>query len=183
MKAAQKAYKEAGLPVIILAPTFMFGPFDTKPGSGKMIVAQSMGKLPAYTSGGRNFVAVTDVATAVVNALTLGRLGECYILGGDNYSYREIFQIIDQVAHKRSRQLYVPGPLLRFFGHLASAIAKVRGKQPMLTAKMAWVASTDQFYSAEKARKEIGLPHTPIEVAVQDAYNWFSENGYLDRSA
>ena len=56
--------KENKLPAIILNPTFMFGPYDSNPSSGAMIVALYKGKVPGYTSGGRNYICAKDAATA-----------------------------------------------------------------------------------------------------------------------
>ncbi len=87
-KSLLRWHTQRALPVIIINPTFMIGPYDSKPSSGKILHALYNGKLPAYTSGGRNFVNAEDVATSVVNALTKGRLGECYIVGGENLTIK-----------------------------------------------------------------------------------------------
>jgi dihydroflavonol-4-reductase len=76
-----KEVQERKLPAVIVNPTFMFGPYDSNPSSGAMIVALYKGKVPGYTSGGRNYVCAKDAAVAIANALTKGRVGECYILG------------------------------------------------------------------------------------------------------
>ena len=78
-----QAVKERGLEALVVCPTFMMGPYDSKPSSGAMIIAIINGKMPAFSSGGKNWVYVKDVSRGVCNALTMGRIGEAYILGGE----------------------------------------------------------------------------------------------------
>jgi len=68
------AVTEKGLPAVIVNPTFMLGPYDSKPGTGEMILTVAAGKMPGYTRGGRNFIYVKDAATGVVNALEKGEV-------------------------------------------------------------------------------------------------------------
>jgi dihydroflavonol-4-reductase len=64
-------------------------------------------------------------------------------------------------------------------GAINSLKAKMTGKAPKLSYSMAKMASVKQFYSPEKARKELLLPSTPIEEAISDCMSWYKENGYL----
>jgi dihydroflavonol-4-reductase len=80
--------REAGdLDWVIVNPCFMFGPYDTKPTSGKVIVDVVCGRIAANVPGFNNFVDVRDVARGMILAFEKGRSGERYILGGENLSY------------------------------------------------------------------------------------------------
>ena len=68
---------------MILNPTFMLGSYDSGPSSGAMLVALYHRKVPGYTGGGKNYICAKDVAVTLANALTKGRIGECYILGNE----------------------------------------------------------------------------------------------------
>jgi dihydroflavonol-4-reductase len=81
---AQKVVLKAvhcGLDAVIVNPTFMIGPYDSSKGSNSIILALVKGKILANPPGGKNFICAKDAATAICNALTMGRSGECYILG------------------------------------------------------------------------------------------------------
>ncbi|WP_460503869.1 NAD-dependent epimerase/dehydratase family protein, partial [Hymenobacter agri] len=86
-----RAVADQQLPAVLVHPTFMLGPDDAKPTSNALLLELYHGRLPGYPPGGKNYVHVRDVATATVNALTMGRVGESYILGHENLSYREAF--------------------------------------------------------------------------------------------
>ena len=170
-----------GFPVIILNPTYMIGPFDSGPSSGKMILEFYKGKVPAYTSGGKNFVSSLDVAKAAVNALRMGNTGECYIVGNENLSFGEFFKKIESVAQKKFRMFQVPNFVLYLFGFINSAIAKITNKPPQISYTMARIAACGQYYSPEKARRELELPQTSIENAIETCLNWYKENGYITK--
>lgn len=175
------AVKNDGLPAIIVNPTFMIGPYDSKPSSGAMVLAIYNGKVPGYTTGGKNYVAVKDAATALANSLTMGRIGECYILGNENLTYQDAFiKIANAIGAKPPKRKLSPF-MVKTYGALNSFFARVFKFYPGVTKELAVISCDRHFYSPEKARKELGLPSTPIEEAVKECFEWFKENGYLNK--
>jgi dihydroflavonol-4-reductase len=172
-------HKHEDLPVVIVNPTFMIGPFDSGPSSGKMVMEFYKGKVPGYTTGGKNFVASKDVATAAVNALTKGRTGQCYIAGNANLTYKEFFEKIAEVTSKKRKMFKAPNVLIYAMGITNSLVARLFKIKPQLSYTMSKMALKDQYYSVEKARTELNLPQTPIETAIADCVNWYKEVGYL----
>lgn len=166
-------------PIVIINPTFMIGPFDSGPSSGRMLLALYKGKLPAYTKGGKNFVYSLDVARAVVNSLKKGKLGECYIAGNSNLSYKEFLRIACEQRGQDFNLFQSPQTLSIGIGFMSSILARITKKPPKISYTMARVAAINQFYSAEKAVKELEMPQTPIEKAIEHCTNWYEENGYL----
>lgn len=175
-----KEVKENALPAIIVNPTFMFGPYDSGPSSGAMIVALNKGKVPGYTAGGRNYIFIKDAAVAIANALIMGRIGACYILGNENLSYKEAFEKIAATIGVRSPSLPIPKMFAKLYGRLGSAIAKISNTTPAISYPLARIACDEHYYSAAKAVKELGLPQTPVEVGIKECYAWLKENGYLN---
>lgn len=173
-----EAVAERSLNAIVVAPTFMLGPYDSKPGAGKMILAIHKGKLPFYTPGGRNFVHARDVAVAVVNALTKGRIGECYLAGHANLTYPEAFAIIGDVTGAIPPRLKAPAGIIKLFGRLGSAYGKLTKKTPALTYAMAKIGCDRQCFNCEKAVRELEMPQTPIHEAVTESFAWLEANGY-----
>ena len=174
------AVKEKGLEAVVVCPTFMIGPYDSKPSSGAMIIAIAKGELPGYSSGGKNWVYVKDVAVGVCNAMTMGRIGEAYILGGENITYvNAVKRIAGALGQKKLPKFVVPRFLLLFIGWLGTVAAAITGKPPKLTLNLAQIACDGHYFSPKKAMEELKMPQTPIEVGVKEAQGWFIENKYL----
>ena len=173
-----EAIKERDLPAVIVNPTFMIGPYDSKPSSGAVILAVANRELKLITSGGKNWVYVKDVAVGISNALTKGRIGEMYILGNENLSYKEATSLIAEVAGVAPPSIKVPSFLVKIAGRLGTLIGTISGKAPKISYPVAKISLIDQYYDPSKARKELELPGTPIRKAVEDSMQWFKENGY-----
>ncbi|GAA4452091.1 NAD-dependent epimerase/dehydratase family protein [Nibrella saemangeumensis] len=176
-----KSTLQWGMPVVSVHPTFMLGPLDAKPTSNAMLLELYRGRVPAYTGGGKNYVHVRDVAVATVNALTQGRNGEHYILGNENLSYREAFQLMAEVMLIRPPRIRIPDWLALRYGRLCDLKTQLTGKPALVNSAMMKVAIDGHYFSVNKARQELSLPATPIRLAVQEAFNWFVEQGYLDK--
>lgn len=175
------AVKNKGLQAIVVNPTFMIGPYDSKPSSGAMILGVYQGRVPGYTVGGKNYVAVKDAAVAVANALTMGRIGECYILGNENLTYQNAFEKIAITIGAKAPTRKLSPFMVKTYGVLNSFFARVFRYSPAVTRELAIISCDRHYYSAEKAREELKLPATPIEVAIKDCYDWFRTNDYLNK--
>jgi len=176
-----ESVKQQKLPAVIVNPTFMIGPYDSKPSSGEMILALHKGRVPGYTNGGKNYVAVKDAAIAIANATTMGRVGECYILGNENLTYREAFEKIANAIGTKPPRVKLTKTMVITYGVLNSFFAKIFRFKPSVTKELAIISCDKHYYSAEKARNELQLPQTPIEVAVKECYEWFLTNGYINK--
>ncbi len=181
-QAILQAVNEDKLPAIILNPTFMLGPYDTKPSSGELLLALYSGKIPGYTSGGRNYIHVKDVATAACNALTMGRIGECYIMAHQNLSYREFNALVAKELKVKPPRFFVPGPIIILYGIIIEAVARLFRKTPAISLAVARISLIKNYYTPAKAIEELRLPQTPITKAVHDAFSWFKDNGYITSS-
>jgi len=173
--------KNEGLDAVIVNPTFMIGPYDSRPSSGTMVLSVYNGKVPGYTLGGKNFIAVKDVAVAITNAITKGRKGECYILGNENLTYKAAFEKIASAIGVTPPKRKVPTFIVKLMGRMMSFFAGIFKFYPNLTKELAILSTEIHFYSPEKARQELELPQTPIETAVKECFTWFEENGYLKK--
>ena len=175
-----EAIKTRGLPCVIVNPTFMFGPYDSKPSSGAMIVGVYNKKVPGYTLGGRNFIKVKDAAVGVSNALTMGEIGECYILGNVNLTYKEIFGKIAKVTGVKGPRIGLPKWIVLIFGYMNSTIASLTKKAPAVTYEMAKISNDKHFFTAAKAVKHLNLPQNPIEEGIQECFDWLKAHNYLN---
>lgn len=175
------SYASEGLPVVIVNPTYMFGAHDTKPSSGQMIIEVVKGRARFYTTGGNNFVDVLDVASGVANVLEKGKIGELYILGNDSYNltYKEIFELIADVTKSPKPIAPLPKPLALFGGFALDKISMLFNKPTSISYASAFMGYQPHYFTSKKAQRELNLPQSPVERAVERAYKWFKENGYL----
>lgn len=176
------AVRNKKIDAVILNPAYMLGPYDVRPSSGRMIIEVARSKVVPYTTGGNNFVHVFDVADAMITALKKGRAGELYILGNENLFYKQMFEKIASVTGKKPAFVKVPKPLAIAAGYLGDLYGILKGKEPKISSGEASMGFVQHFFSPQKARKELGLRSTPVEVAIEDAYRWFADNGYLEKS-
>lgn len=172
------AVKEKNLPALTVNPTFMFGPYDSKPGAGAMILAVYNGKVPGFAIGGRNYIHVNDVAVALANALTMGRIGESYIAGHKNMNYKEAFSKIASVVGVKPPSITIPGFLTKVYGWFGTRIALLTGTPPVVSYSMAQISCDGHYFTAAKAVKELNMPQTDIETAIKDCFDWLNANGY-----
>lgn len=173
--------KTAGLDAVVVNPTFMIGPYDSAPSSGKIILRLHQKKIPGYSLGGKNFVAVKDVAVAMANAITMGKTGECYLLCNENLSYKEAFHKIAQTINAKEPTFKLTNFLVKFYGKSCSILGALFKLNPEVTYELAVLSSEHHYYSSEKAVRELEMPQTPIEIAMMDCFNWFKENDYLSK--
>jgi nucleoside-diphosphate-sugar epimerase len=175
------AVKTRGLPALAILPTFMIGPYDSLPGSGKMIMVLAQRRIQFHTNGGKNFIHVRDVATAIANSLEMGRIGAFYIAGNENLTYQEFFRKVTRIVSQPDSKILVPDWLVKSVGALGSLSGKILNKKPGFTYPVARLFCVRQFVSSDEAIEELQLPQTDIDIAIKECYDWFIENDYLKK--
>lgn len=174
-----RAVRQEQLPAVLVHPTFMLGPGDVKPTSNALLLELHRGRLPGYPAGGKNYVHVRDVVTATANALTRGRVGESYILGHENLSYRDAFRLMAGcLGVPAPRWPILPG-LATLYGRLCDVRFELTGRPAQVNAAMAAVANDGHYFTAQKAVAELALPQTPIAQAITEAMDWFKAHRYV----
>ena len=172
--------RKHGLWAVILCPTFMIGPYDSRPSSGELIRQFVIKKLKVTSPGGRNFVYVGDAAKAVVNAMEKGESGSSYILGGENVTYRDFFGKVAEVVGMPSPRIVLPGGVILLVGFLGSLYGKLTGRRAMINSQIARFSLLRTFYSPARAIKELNMPQTSIDKAIEEAIACLKEYGHLD---
>lgn len=167
-------------PIVIVNPSTPVGDHDVKPTpTGKIIVDSLRGRMPGFVDTGLNLIDVADVARGHLLAAERGRIGERYILGCRNLSLREILAILAALTGRRPPRLRVPYAVA-YLAALADNLVNVtlRGREPGIPLDGVRMARHRMYFSAEKAVRELGLPQSPVEGALQRAVDWFLANGY-----
>lgn len=167
-----------GLPVVIANPTFLIGPWDVRPSSGQLLIRIAQGKIPGYTTGGRNYAYVGDVARGVIGALEKGRIGESYILGGTNMNYKEFFTLVNELKGYPVPKMKMPRTLAVSMGTVMSFFGNTFGFDPGLSKAVTKISADSHYFSSAKAIRELDYPQTPLKQALTEAYDWLKENGY-----
>jgi dihydroflavonol-4-reductase len=172
---------KAGLPVVIVNPSAPVGEGDVKPTpTGQLIVDFMKGRMWAYIETGMNLVDVDDVAIGHLRAMERGRPGERYILGNRNLSLREIFDILSRLTGVPSPRLKLPWQAILPLAYLNRWMADyVTHKSPRIPLEGIRMAKYCMHYDCSKAIRELGVPQTPVEVALEKAVRWFRQYGYV----
>lgn len=180
--AEQEARKAAaaGLPVVIVNPTTPVGPGDAKPTpTGRIIIDFLNGRMPAYVDTGLNFVPVEDAAAGHLLAARLGRMGERYILGGENLTLKQALEILSQLSGRPAPRVRVPHALALAAGYADAALSRLIGREPQIPLDGVRMARHSMFVNAEKARAELGFSPGPLAAAFEGAVRWYEMNGYV----
>jgi dihydroflavonol-4-reductase len=170
-----------GLPAVIVNPSTPIGIRDIRPTpTGRIIIEAATGKMPAFVDTGLNLVNVDDVALGHLLALEHGRIGERYILGGDNVTLQHLLIEIAAMTGRRAPRVKLPlWPLYPIAG-AAEAVAWLTGKEPFVTVDGLKLAKNRMFFSSKKATRELGYRPGPYQPALRAALDWFGREGYLD---
>ena len=172
--------RDERLPAVVVNPAAPVGPRDIKPTpTGRIIVDAANGRVPAFVDTGLNVVHVDDVAEGHALALERGRIGERYILGGENLLLRDLLALVAQAAGRTPPRLALPiGPLMPLAA-VMEAVARLTGREPLMTRDHLKMARHRMFFSSAKAFAELGYQSRPAEWAVRDAVAWFRGNGMV----
>ena len=169
-----------GLPAVIVNPSTPIGPRDVRPTpTGRIIVEAASGRMPGFVDTGLNLAHVDDVAAGHVAALERGRIGERYILGGDNVFLADMLADIARLVGRRPPTLKLPRAMLYPIAYGAELLASVRGVEPFITMDGLRMARHHMFFDDSKARRELGYVSRPYREGLADAIAWFRAHGYL----
>jgi dihydroflavonol-4-reductase len=168
-----------GLPAVIVNPSIIIGPRDLYVRGGQLIRDIARKRIFYATGGGMNVVDVDDVVRGHVEAARRGRIGERYILGGENLSTGEVFSITAEVVGGIKPLFTLPAGAVQLLGSLFESIANIVGVRPWITRELVATVGRNLWYSSTKAERDLGYTVTPLRVAVEKTYRWYREHGFL----
>jgi dihydroflavonol-4-reductase len=176
----KKAVAEGKLDAVILNPSTIYGAGDAKKGSRGAQLKVAKGKMPFYTSGGVNVIAVEDVVDATISAWRNGQTGERYILSGENILIKDLFAMIAKEAEVAPPSIYLPNPVVHAIGAIGDALEKI-GKKGPINSETAWTSTLYHWFDSSKAQRELGLRPKPASYAIAKSIGWVKEQGLLIR--
>ena len=172
-----KEFFAKGLPVVIVNPSTPVGPRDIKPTpTGKIVLDFLNRKTPAFVDTGLNLIDVRDCARGHILAEEKGAVGERYILGNQNFSLREIFQLLEKITGLKAPTVKMPYWVAYAAGWSCEMVANyITGKPPAVPLGGVKMAKYFMYFDPAKAVRELGLPQNSVENALADAVRWFRE--------
>jgi len=179
-RLVERLVDERGLPAVIVNPSTPVGPRDVRPTpTGRIIIEAARGRIPGFVDTGLNLVHVEDVAAGHLAALRRGKVGERYILGGQNVLFSQMLADIARIVGRRPPRLRIPHAAVVPVAYAAEALARLTGKEPFATLDGVRMAKHRMFFTAGKAERELGFHARPYIEGLQQAVQWFRQAGYL----
>lgn len=165
--------KKNEIEVVIVSPSFMIGPYDSKPSSGRIILMGLNKKIVLCPPGGKNFVCVKDVSNGIIKALEKGLNGEAYLLSNENLSFKEFFKILRKQTDSKLIIITIPKVVLILIGYLGD-IVNLFGIKSKYSSQNMKILCIRNYYSNNKAKNSLGVQFNPIEEGISEAILWFS---------
>lgn len=163
-----------GMHCVVCCPTAMIGPPDYRRSAlGEVIYDFMHGKLPAYVSGGFDFVDVRDVAAALITAADRGRPGGVYLLSGQFWTIPELMSMLEAASGVRKPRMRISAGLLRPIMPLVQGFYRVTGKPPRFTNESLHLLSLNVRVDSSLAKEEIGFTARPTQETIADTVEWF----------
>lgn len=179
----QEALRAApsGLPMVIVNPSLCIGEYDLHTFSGRSVLAFARYRPPFYTETTFNVVYTGDVGMGHLRAAQRGRVGERYLLAGQNLSLKEFATLVSRELGLSPPRWRVPyaGAYLAACG--AELLAWATGREPFFTRQEARRIRGGYLLDGSKAIRELGMPQTPPAEAIRRAVEWFRQQGILRR--
>lgn len=167
-----------GLDAVIVNPSYMLGPWDWKPSSGRMILEVARTRPAFAPRAGNDYTHIVDVADGIVSALDRAPPGERYLLTGEHHDYMSAWRIMAQVCGVRAPKVSV-GPLFLYpGGWIGDLKAKLSGREGDINSAAIRMMREPHFYSHAKATRELDYHPRGLREAASDAWQWFQEIGY-----
>ncbi len=168
-----------GLPAIIVNPSTPVGAGDIKPTpTGRIIVEAAAGRMPVFVDTGLNIVPVEDVARGHLLAFAKGRIGQRYILGGEDLPLSQILAEIAWLYERRPPRMKLPHTTVLPFAVLSEAWCRIAGGEPFATVDGLKMARKRMFFSPAKAQRELGYSFGSVSAALFAATSYFASRGY-----
>ena len=179
-RLVERMIADDGLPAVIVNPSTPIGPRDVRPTpTGRIVVEAASGRMPAYVETGLNLVHVDDVAAGHFAALKRGRIGERYILGGEDMTLGQMLAEIAHLAGRKAPTIKLPRALIYPIAYGAETTARFTGREPFATVDGLRMAKYKMFFSSAKAERELSYRARPAREALGEAFRWFRDAGYL----
>ncbi|MCJ7585715.1 MAG: NAD-dependent epimerase/dehydratase family protein [Anaerolineales bacterium] len=176
-----REFARQGLPLVIVNPAAPVGVGDHKPtATGQMIVDFLNGKMPAYVETGMNIVDVEDVAAGHLLAAERGRVGQRYILGGENLTLKQVLDLLSEVSGLPQVWMRIPHGVALAWSYVDTGLARLNPRHvPAATPEKVRLSRQKEYYYSSKAARELGYTFIPAREALRKSVAWYRANEYV----
>jgi len=175
-RTALRLHRDTGLPLVVLNPSLLLGPGDARLSSTDVVFKFLERRLPAMPGGGLSFVDVRDAAAAFAAALTRGRPGERYLLGGANMTFADFFGRLERLSGVAAPRLRLPSAAAVAGGKLLEKLAEWRGVEPDLDAASTEMGERFWYCDSSRARAELGFAPRDPQETLFETVRWLDEH-------
>lgn len=173
-----------GLNACVVHPTGIMGPNDYAVGTTTGAIIQICnGELPVGMAGSFNLVDVRDLAAGCIAAADRGRTGECYILGNEEITFKEMCRILQKDLGCKGPRIFLPMGLARLIAGQMEKKAKKEGKQPIMTTFAVYNLERNNAFDYSKAQNELGYHTRPCAETLHDEARWLMEEGKIGNAS
>ena len=179
---AEQFIKQAvrrGLAPVILNPVNIIGPYDRNNWTRQLVRPIAEGKLRIVPPGKAMWAYVNDVVDAHIAAVDCGAVGENYLLGGVEASFKEVVNEIEMLMGRPASQRAAPWALMKLALVMATAKSAWDGKPPALTPEQYKRAVAHIYCNDEKARRDLGFKRTPLREMLGATIRWLEDEHLL----
>jgi dihydroflavonol-4-reductase len=171
---------ENGLDAVIIYPTAVFGPYDYQPSFfGEALIGIASRRLPAYVTGGFDWVDVRDVVAGALQAAAKAPKGARYLLSGHWFSMCDIAAMIKDITGVATGRPVCPLWLAHAAAPIIQGVSHLNRKRPLYTSVSLRALKSNRNISHDRAARELGYTPHPFRETLTDTLNWFEANGYL----
>ena len=130
-------------------------------GKARSVALGETGISPTY---------VDDLARGIVAAMDRGRLGERYVLAGENMRLRDAMRIVAHAAGRRPPRLSVPTAVPRLAARIPPRAARIVGMSANLAEIVSASAGVTYWASSARAQADLGYRTRDLERGARDAF-------------
>ena len=178
------AVTQRGLNACIVHPSGILGPNDYAVGEvTKTVIEIVNGEMPVGMQGSFNLCDVRDLAYGCIMAADKGRKGECYILGNEEATLKEMCQMLQNDLGCKPIKFYLPLSVASFIAKRMEKKAKKSGKQPLMTSFSVYNLARNNTFDYSKAQKELGYKTRPYAETLHDEAHWLKREGKIKATA
>jgi dihydroflavonol-4-reductase len=159
-----------GLPAVLINPAHIIGPYDTT-SWGRLFPLVKAGKIPGVPPGRASFCHARSVVDAHIRAVTQGKIGDNYLLGGADASYTEFFALIAELVGVKPPKV-APAFMLKTAGRVGEWLSYFTRKEPDVTLGIATLMCADWRVDDSKAKRELGYASVSLRQMTEDCYQW-----------
>jgi dihydroflavonol-4-reductase len=167
-KTAIETAAKTAVELVIINPSLLLGPGDTRLASTVDILKLLKGQIPAIPPGGLNFSDVRDVAAGAVAALVKGRPGERYLLGGHNWTLEMLFKRVGELGGVKVPKIKMPGNLALLAANTITPFFRRLGKKSPLDPISVEMSTVFWYVDSAKAKKELGYSNRDADETLKD---------------